>query len=47
MVDEDVRKIDIITKKWFFEWNMMLFRLKNATNTFFRTMAETFKEWSD
>jgi hypothetical protein len=43
MVDEYVRKIAIITKKGFFEWNVMLFILKNATNTFFRTMAETLR----
>jgi hypothetical protein len=46
-VDEDVRKTVIITKTRFFEWNIMPFKLKNATNTFFNTMAKIFKKWSD
>jgi hypothetical protein len=47
MANEDVWKIVVITKTRLFEWNMMLFGLKNTTNTFSRTMAKVFKEWID
>jgi hypothetical protein len=47
MVDEDVRKTVVITKTRFFEWNIMPFKLKNATNTFSKAMAKLFKEWSE
>jgi hypothetical protein len=34
MVPDDVKKIAIITKSDLYGWNVMPFRLKNATSTF-------------
>jgi hypothetical protein len=42
MVDENVWKIVVITKTRFFEWNVMLFGLKNTTSTFSKTMEKIF-----
>jgi hypothetical protein len=36
---DDIKKIAIITKFGFYDWNVMLFGFKNATHTFSRTMA--------
>jgi hypothetical protein len=43
----DVKKIAIITKYGLYDWNVMPFRLKNATRMFSRTMVEMFKDWMD
>jgi hypothetical protein len=43
---DDVKKTKIITKSSLYEWNVMPFKLKNATNTFSRTMARIFKKWT-
>jgi hypothetical protein len=47
MADEDVYMIVVVIKTRFFEWNVMPFRLKNATNTFSKPMAKVFMKWSD
>jgi hypothetical protein len=44
---EDVKKTTLITKSSLFDWNVMPFDMKNATNTFSRTMTEVFKEYMD
>jgi len=44
MSNEDVKKTALITKTGLYDWTVMPFRLKNATNTFSRTMAEVFKD---
>ncbi len=36
----------MITKSGLYEWNVIPFGLKNATNTFSHTMANIFKEWT-
>ncbi len=46
MALDDVKKIVVITKSRLFEWNVMLFNLKNATNTFLWTMANIFKDYT-
>jgi len=45
MAPNDVKKTTVITKSSLYDWNVMPFRLKNATSTFSRTMAGIFKEW--
>jgi hypothetical protein len=47
MAPNDVNKIVMITKLGLYEWNVMPFGLKNATNTFSQTMADIFKEWTN
>jgi hypothetical protein len=47
MVPNDVKKIALISKSGLYEWNVMPFRLKNATITFSWTMADIFKEWTN
>jgi hypothetical protein len=47
MALDDVQKIAMITKSGLYEWNVMPFGLKNATNTFSRTMVDIFKEWTN
>jgi hypothetical protein len=47
MAPKNIKKVVIITKSRFFEWNVMPFRLKNTTNTFSRTMAKMCKDWSN
>jgi hypothetical protein len=47
MADENIQKIAMITKYGLFKWKVMPFRLKNATRTFSRTMANVFKDWID
>jgi putative transposase len=44
---EDVRKTALITKSNLFDWNVMPFGMKNATNTFSRTMTEVFGQYMD
>jgi hypothetical protein len=44
MALDDIKKTAVITKLGLYEWNVMLFGLKNTTNTS-RTMADIFKEW--
>jgi putative transposase len=47
MALDDVKKTTVITKLGLYEWNVMPFKLKNATSTFSRTMADIFKEWTN
>jgi len=47
MVPEDVKKTALITKTGLYDWTVMPFGLKNATNTFTRTMSSVFKEMGD
>jgi hypothetical protein len=47
MAPDNVKKITMITKSGLYEWNVMPFGLKNTTNTFSRTMADIFKEWTN
>jgi hypothetical protein len=42
---EDVRKIALITKFDMFNWNVMHFGMKNAINTFSKTMTKVFGEY--
>jgi hypothetical protein len=44
---DDVKKTTIITKSGLYDWNVMLFRMKNATRMFSKTMAEVFKDWTN
>lgn len=46
MVLDDVKKKIVITKSGLYEWNVMPFGLKNATNTFSHTMVNIFKKWT-
>jgi hypothetical protein len=45
MALDDVKRTTVITKSGLYEWNVMPFKLKNATSTFSRTMVDIFKEW--
>jgi hypothetical protein len=47
MAPEDMGKTALITKSGLYDWNVMPFGLKNATNTFTWTMAEIFKDLGD
>jgi len=47
MAPEDVRKTALVTKTGLYDWTVMPFSLKNATNTFTRTMSLVFKELGD
>jgi len=44
---ENVKKITLITKFGFFDWNVMPFVMNNATGTFSRTMTKVFGEYMD
>lgn len=44
MAPNDVKNIIVIMKSSLYEWNVMLFGLKNAASTFSRTMADIFKD---
>jgi hypothetical protein len=44
---EDVKKTALITKSSLFDWNVMPFGMKNATNTFSRTMTKVFRQYMD
>ncbi len=45
MNPNDVKKIIFITKTRLYEWLMMPFRLKDATNMFFKMMTNILFEW--
>jgi hypothetical protein len=47
MLPDDIKKIAIITKYGLYDWNVMLFGLKNVTGMFSKTMVEVFKDWID
>ncbi len=47
MAPIDMKKTTIITKTRLYDWTVMPFGLKNATNTFTRTMSIVFKEMGD
>jgi len=44
MAPKDIKKTIIITKSTLYQWSVMPFGLKNATNIFSRTMAKNFKD---
>jgi len=44
MALDDIKKTAVIAKLGLYEWNVMLFRLKNTINTS-RTMADILKKW--
>jgi hypothetical protein len=44
MAPKDMKKTTLITKTGLNDWTVMPFGLKNATNTFTRTMSEVFKD---
>jgi len=46
MLLDDIFKIAVITKSGLYDWNVMPFRLKNATRTLFRTMVKMFKDYT-
>jgi hypothetical protein len=47
MAPKDMKKTTLITKTGLYDWIVMPFGLKNATNTFTRTMSTVFKELGD
>jgi len=47
MASEYIHKSALITKSGLFDWIVMLFDIKNATNTFSRTMTEVFGTYMD
>jgi len=47
MAPKDMKKTTLITKTGLYDWTIMPFGLKNATNTFTMTMLEVFKELGD
>jgi len=47
MVPEDMKKTTLVTKTGLYDWTVMHFGLKNATNTFTITMSLVFKELGD
>ncbi len=44
MAPEDMKKTALIIKTRLYDWTIMPFGFKNATNTFTRTMLTIFKE---
>jgi hypothetical protein len=44
MAPEDMKKTALITKTELYDWRIMPFGLKNARNTFTRTMSKVFKD---
>jgi len=44
MAPEDMKKMALVTKTGLYDWTVMPFGFKNATNTFTRTMSLVFKE---
>jgi hypothetical protein len=44
MALKDMKKTTLITKTGLYDWTVMPFGLKNATNTFTKTMSEVFKD---
>jgi hypothetical protein len=47
MAPKDMKKTTLITKTGLYDWTIMPFGLKNATNIFTRTILEVFKELGD
>jgi len=47
MAPKDMKKTTLITKTGLYDWIVMPFGLKNATNTFTWTMSTVFKELGD
>jgi hypothetical protein len=47
MAPENMKKTALITKTGLYDWTVMPFGFKNATNTFTRTMSTVFKELGD
>jgi len=47
MVPKDMKKTTLITKTRLYDWTVMPFGLKNATNIFTKTMLEVFKDLGD
>ncbi len=47
MAPKDMKKKSLITKTGLYDWTVMPFDLKIATNTFTRTMLKVFKELGD
>jgi hypothetical protein len=47
MTPEDIKKTTLITKTGLYDWTIMPFGLKNATNTFTKTMSTIFNELGD
>jgi hypothetical protein len=47
MAPKDMKKTTLITKTRLYDWTVMPFGLKNATNIFTKTMLEVFKDLGD
>jgi len=47
MALDNMKKMALVTKTGLYDWTVMPFGLKNATNTFTRTMSLVFKELGD
>ncbi len=47
MALEDMKKIALITKTRLYDWTVMPFGLKNATNNFCKTMSKVFEDLGD
>jgi hypothetical protein len=47
MAPEDMKKTALITKTRLYDWTVMPFGLKNATNNFSKTMSEVFEDLGD
>jgi hypothetical protein len=47
MAPEDMKKTALVTKTGLYDWTVMPFGFKNATNTFTRTMSLVFKDMGD
>jgi hypothetical protein len=47
MAPKDIKKKTLITKTGLYDWTVMPFGLKNATNIFTKTMLEVFKDLGD
>ncbi len=46
MAPNDVKKMVVSIESSLYEWNVMPFKLKNATSTFSQTMVDILKEWT-
>jgi hypothetical protein len=47
MAPEDMKKMTLVIKTGLYDWIVMPFGLKNATNTFTKTISTNFKELGD
>jgi hypothetical protein len=47
MAPEDMKKTALVTKTGLYDWTVMPFGLKNATNTFTKTMSLVFRDLGD